>query len=82
MRPPEPHEPVAPAPESALPARPNTDAPPLPRRERGASTAADEPTGDQEALDLFGGFDGADTDRSTLADFQRGQETARREARG
>ncbi len=82
VRLPKPPEPVAPAPEAALPTRPNTDAPPLPRRERGATDPAPTSSGDEEALDLFGGFDGSDAGRSTLADFQRGQESARKEARG
>jgi len=51
--------------------------PPLPRREKGASARAKE-----EALDLFGELEaGASGGRSSLADFQRGQESARQEGR-
>ncbi len=83
VRLPKPPDPVAPSPESALPTRSNNEAPPLPRRERGATGAGDDDSsGDAEALDLFGDFDAETSARSTLADFQRGQESARKEARG
>lgn len=53
--------------------------PPLPRRERGAT---DETPAKDEALDLFSDLVGEDTGaRSSLGDFQRGQESARKEAR-
>lgn len=53
--------------------------PPLPRREKGASAEA---RAKDEALDLFSDLVEGDTGaRSSLGDFQRGQESARKEAR-
>lgn len=79
IRLPKPPEPVQPStPEAGDPG-----APPLPRRERGA-TAKDpaEERAENEAMDLFGELEAEAPARSTLADFQRGQESARKEARG
>ena len=50
----------------------------LPRRERGATSQA---KAKDEALDLFGELDAVDRGRSSLGDFQRGQESARKEVR-
>lgn len=59
-----------------------TGMPPLPRRERGASSRL-EAKAKEEALDLFGALEeDAGGGRSSLGDFQRGQESARKEARG
>ena len=88
------HERGAPAPPAAPPAQvpagpsPQADAdisalPSLPRRQRDAEMVeGPDLTGvDEEVMDLFGDID--DTGgRSSLGDFQRGQESARREARG
>jgi hypothetical protein len=77
---PEPPQPGEPEARAELPAQPTADAPPLPRRERGATTGDVDAAADEEALDLFGELDDG-AGRSTLGDFQRGQESARRETR-
>ena len=76
---------TTPSPEPQEPTtRPAAEAPPLPRRERGASVAEEpaEPGLPDEAMDLFAGYDDGAAGRASLGDFQRGQESARREARG
>ena len=64
-------------------ARPAAASPPLPRRQRGGPVHGDaEPAPvDEEVMDLFGDIEDGGGGAS-LADYQRGQETARREARG